>query len=264
MAKKFLSDADFGGVARVVGLLDPTSAQDAATKAYVDGLAEGLAWKDNVRTASTGNVNLASPGANIDGVAMAVSDRVLLKDQTAPAENGIYIWNGAAVAMARSNDANSADELESAVVTVDEGTVNADTTWRQDTVNLTLGTTAISWLAFGTGVAAASETVAGKAELATQAETDTGTDDARIVTPLKLKTSVWVTKRYVANFGDGSATQYDLSHNLSTRDVQVEVYRNSSPWDTVMCDISRLDVNTVRLNFAVAPTTNQYRCVVVY
>ena len=51
---------------------------------------------------------------------MVAADRFLAKNQTAPAENGIYIWNGAAVAATRALDANTAAELEQAIVTVED------------------------------------------------------------------------------------------------------------------------------------------------
>jgi hypothetical protein len=253
-----LSDLDFSGVAKAKGLIDPTAAQDAATKAYVDALVEGLNWKDNARVASTANLNLASPGASIDGISLTAGDRILAKDQTTASQNGIYIWNGAAVAMIRSTDTSTANELESAIVSVDEGTTNSATTWRQSAVNFTLDVGAVSWGAFGVATAAASETVAGKAELATQAETDAGTDDLRIVTPLKLANYAARKLKKSGFIGDGSATQYDINHNFGTRDLSVTVYRNSTPWDTILCDVSRPDTNTIRFNFATAPAAGQF------
>jgi hypothetical protein len=263
MSKKFLIDIDMGGVARVINLLDGVNPQDAVTKAQLDAAVQGLNWKAGARVASTANVNTASPGASIDGVALAASDRVLLKNQTDPAENGLYVWNGAAVAMTRSLDANSASELVNAIVTIAEGTANADTVWRQDTIGISLGVTPLSWVAFGTSAPAASESTAGIAEIATQAETDLGADDARIVTPAKLAN--WSARKLKssANAGDGSATQFTLTHNLGTRDVVVNVYRNSAPYDTVECDVERDTANSVVVRFASAPTAAQYRAVVL-
>lgn len=262
MAKQILSDLDFNSASRVLNLPDPTLAQHAATKAYVDSAVEGLAWKDGCRVATQANTNLASPGATIDGVTMAASDRVLVRAQTAGAENGIYLWNGAASAMTRSLDANTASELEQAVTTVEEGT-SAGASFRQSVVNATLGTTTLTWASFGTGASAATETTAGIAEIATQAETDTGTDDARFVTPLKLATWAGRVRKFSASIGDGSATQYDVTHNLNTNDVHVEVYRNSGSLDSILCDVGRPSANAVRLNFATAPTSNQFRVVVI-
>lgn len=262
MARKQLIDLDFNSVSKAINLPDPTSAQDAATKAYVDSAVEGLAWKDSVRVATTANINLSSPGATIDGVTMVSGDRVLVKDQSTQSQNGIYVWNGAASAMTRSLDASTAAELEQAVVSVEEGT-SADTTFRQTEVNFTLDSGNVIFGSFGTSAPSASESTAGIAEIATQGETNTGTDDARFVTPLKLANYTGLVKRYSASFGDGAATQYDLSHNLNTRDIICQVRRVASPYDEVNCDIEALDVNTVRLRFAAAPTSNQFRATVL-
>lgn len=72
-----------------------------------------------------------------------------------------------------------------------------------------------------------------------------------------------VARHVAANVGDNSATQIDVTHNLGTRDIVVTLYVNSGSYEDVECDISRPDTNTVRLNFATAPTTSQYRVVVV-
>lgn len=251
------SNLDFGGVAKIVGLVDGSSAQDAATVAQLNAAVEGINWKDSVRVASTANINLASPGASIDGITMATNDRFLAKDQSTASQNGIYIWNGAATPATRSLDMDVAAEVEQATVTVEEGT-SAGSTFRQTAVNVTLGTTSLAWTTFGTAAPAASETVSGIAELATQAETDTGTDDLRIVTPLKLTTWASRHRQKVGTIGDGSATQIDVTHNWNTRNVSVEVYRNASTWDTILCDVSRPDANTVRFNFATAPSSAQF------
>ena len=262
MAKQHLSDLDLANVARIVNLPDPTAPQHAATKAYVDNAVEGLAWKDSCRVATQSNLNLAAPGATVNGVTMASGDRMLVRAQTAGAENGIYLWNGAAVAATRALDANTAAELEQACTTIEEGS-DAGTTYRQSVVNATLGTTALSWTTFGTATPAASETTAGILEIATQAEVDAGTDDARAVTPAKLAASAARKLKFSQDIGDGSATQYTVTHNLGTRDVHVEVYRNASPWDSVGCDVERLSTNAVVLRFAGAPSSNQFRVVVV-
>jgi hypothetical protein len=256
------ADLDFGSTARITNLPDPTAAQHAATKAYVDSAVEGLAWKDSVRVASQANVTLASPGATIDGITMATNDRVLVRSQSTASENGIYIWNGAATPMTRSLDASTAAELEQAVVTVEEGT-SAGATFRQTLVNFTLGSGSVSWTSFGTGAPSASETTAGIAEIATQAEVDTGTDDLRFVTPLKLATWSGRLRRYAQDLGDGSATSIAITHNLNTRDVEVYVYETGGSRRQVLCEVQHTTVNQVTLLFASAPALNSLRVVVI-
>jgi len=262
MAQQVLTNLDFAGVAKPVNLPDPSSAQDAATKAYVDSAVEGLAWKDSARVATQANINLASPGASVDGVTMTANDRVLVRAQSTGAENGVYIWNGAAVPMTRALDASTAAELEQAVLTVEEGT-SAGASFRQTAVNFTLGSGAVSWVSFGTSAGAASEVSAGVAEIATQAETDAGVDDARIVTPAKLAAWSGRLRKFVQTIGDGSATQYTVTHNLNTRDVQVQVFRTSGAFDLVLVDSEATTVNSVTIRFATAPALNAFRVVVL-
>lgn len=262
MARKQLSDLDFLGVSRILNLPAPQNSNEPARLADLNSAVEGLSWKDSVRVATQANISLSAPGATIDGITMSAGDRVLVKAQTSPAENGIYVWNGAAVAMTRALDANTADELEQAVVTVEEGT-SAGSTFRQTAVNFTLGTDAITWTSFGTSAPPASETTAGIAEIATQAETDAGTDDARIVTPAKLANWSGRIRKISATIGDGSATQYDVTHNLNTRDVLVQVYQTSGAFEQIACDVSLPSLNVVRLNFSMAPATNSLRVVII-
>lgn len=68
---------------------------------------------------------------------------------------------------------------------------------------------------------------------------------------------------FAANFGDGTSISYVITHNLGTRDVTVAVYRNSTPWDEVICDVAHTSTNTVTLSgFTIPPTSNQFRVVV--
>ena len=261
MAKKLFTDLDFQSVSKVTNLPTPSASGDAASKSYVDSLVEGLAWKDSCRVATQSNLNLASPGATIDGITMASQDRVLVRSQSTASENGIYVWNGASTPMTRSLDASTFPELEQAVATVEEGT-SAATSYRQDQINGTIDSSTISWVTFGTAAPAASESTAGIAELATQAETDAGTDDLRIVTPLKLATWSGRIKKYSVSIGDGSATSYTVTHNLASRDVHVTVY-NASTYDEVITDVTHATTNTLTIVFASAPGSNAYRVVVI-
>lgn len=262
MAKQVLSDLDFNNTGRITNLADAVNPQDAATKAQLDRAVEGLAWKDSCRVATQSNINLSSPSATIDGITMTVNDRVLVMSQSTPAQNGIYIFNGASTAMTRALDASTSAELEQAVLTVEEGT-SAGATYRQTSINFTLDTDDVVWAAFGTAVAQATETVSGKVEIATQTETDTGTDDQRVITPLKLATWSGRPLKHNATIGDGSNTSYTVTHNLGTRNVQVTVSRVASPYDVVITDVELTSINSVTIKFASAPSSNQFNVAIL-
>ena len=262
MARKIFTDFDFQSVSKVTNLPTPSAAGDAVPKSYVDSAVEGLAWKDSARVGTQSNLSLSSPGSTIDGVTMASQDRVLVRNQSTQSQNGIYVWNGSATAMTRSLDASTFAELEQAIITVEEGT-DAGTTWRQTQVNGTIDSSNVIWTSFAAAAPAASETTAGVAELATQAEVDAGTDDLRIVTPLKLATWSGRIKKYSTNIGDGSATSYTITHSLNTRDVIIRVFPNSGNYDDVEVDVYRPTTTTATLVFATAPGVNAYRVVVL-
>jgi len=109
---------------RITNLAEPTASGDAATKNYVDSVAQGLDVKASVVVATTANITLSAP-QTIDGISVVAGDRVLVKNQTAQSANGIYVV--AAAAWTRATDADSWNELISAFVFVERGTVNADT-----------------------------------------------------------------------------------------------------------------------------------------
>ena len=135
----------FSGGGEVLGLPStPSGNTAAASKAYVDSVAAGLTWKTAVLNATTANVTLSGE-QTIDGVLTATS-RILVKNQTAPAENGIYVT--AAGAWTRATDSDTPSDLDGAAVFVQQGTANADTGWTQTNTIITVGTTAVNWVQF--------------------------------------------------------------------------------------------------------------------
>jgi len=140
---------------RITGLADPTGAQDAATKNYVDSVAQGLDPKQSVRAASTANIASLSGTMTIDGIALVAGDRVLVKNQTTASQNGIYVV--AAGSWTRSSDSDLWAEIVSAFVFVESGATNADNGFLC-TVDPggVLGSTAITFVQFsGAGQIAA-------------------------------------------------------------------------------------------------------------
>lgn len=134
---------------KITALADPTAAQDAATKAYVDATRQGLSVKDAVRAATTASNITLSGLQTIDSVALAANDRVLVKNQTIQSENGIYAASAGSWARTSDADANTAEITGGTFLFVQEGTLNADTGWVCTTDGVVLvGTTALSFTQF--------------------------------------------------------------------------------------------------------------------
>lgn len=137
------------GSNKLTNVADPTTAQDAATKSYVDGLVQGFDWKQSVRAASTTAGTLSTSFANgsvVDGVTLATGDRVLVKNQANGAENGIYTVN-ATGAPTRASDADvSADVTAGLTVFISEGASQGNSAWSLTTDDtIALGTTALTF-----------------------------------------------------------------------------------------------------------------------
>lgn len=257
------NDLNMRDVSRIENLPPSTVDGQPVVHEQLNAAIEGLAFKDDVRAGSVANVNIASPGAAIDGVTLATNDRVLLKDQSSADENGIYIFNGAASPMTRAVDMDADAEFNSATVNVTEGTTNAGTTFRQTAVDPVVDTDAINWIPFGTGAPAASETTAGIAEIATQPETDTGTDDVRFVTPLKLANWSGRKLKVSGTLGDGAALIFNVSHNLNTLAFTWDVYQTGGTGRSIQVAVDRVDANTAQFRFNSAPALNEFTYVIL-
>ena len=264
MAQQVWQDLDFIDSSRLLNVPFPLSSGEPATKQYVDELLEGLKWKEAVKVASQSNLNLSVAPSTVDGITLSSGDRVLVKAQTDLTQNGIYLFDSVSNPLVRSLDANSSPELQQAVVSVIEGT-DSGITFRQSNilVSISLGTDDINWEVFGTSAPTASESTAGIAEIATQSEVNTGTDDTRFVTPLKLASYAGLIRKYVATIGDGSATSFTLNHDLDPRDVEVSVYRNSGNYDNILVEVRRPTVNSIAVVFSSAPSISQFNVVVI-
>jgi hypothetical protein len=131
---------------KITNLATPTNSTDAATKAYVDSAIEGLDPKQSVRVATTANITLSGT-QTIDGVGVISGDRVLVRAQTLPRENGIYVV--ASGAWSRATDMDAWTEVPGAYAFVEEGTVEADKGYVcTSNSGGTLDTTDITWVQF--------------------------------------------------------------------------------------------------------------------
>lgn len=119
----------------------PVNANSLITKGYVDNQVAGLIFKKEVLVASTGNVNIVSAPSSIDGITLTNGDRVLLKNQTNAAENGIRIFTATSAALNRSTDADTGIELANKTIPVLQGTTNHDTWWIVTNDNITIDVT---------------------------------------------------------------------------------------------------------------------------
>lgn len=164
------ADRNAGGN-KLTGLANGSASSDAVTYGQLQAAIQGYQWKDPARAASTTNLSVtynATGGTSgrgqitgapntLDGVSLAANDRILIKDQSTGAQNGIYVvttvGTGSNGVWDRATDADADGELESGTaVFVTAGTVNADTAWVITTDGtITVGGasgTATSWAQF--------------------------------------------------------------------------------------------------------------------
>lgn len=129
-------------------------------------------------------------------------------------------------------------------------------------INSASTSSAADWIQLEVNRDQATESVLGVSRIATQTETNTGTNDTAYVTPLKLVTYLNnAVGGFAANVGDASNTSFALTHNLGTRDVTVLIYDNAT-YEQVYADVVMTSTTVVTVTFATAPSSNAYRVVI--
>lgn len=153
----------------ITNVLDPLNAQDVSTKNYVDTALQNQQIKDTCTVATTGTLasisggtityNNASSGVGatitttgsfgtIDGVALSVGNRVLVKDETIQAYNGIYTWTSSTT-LTRATDSNTIAKLDvGSYVWITSGTVNTGSAWTQTSTVSAVGISSVIYSRF--------------------------------------------------------------------------------------------------------------------
>jgi len=212
------------GITITGAIVNPT---DSATKQYVDdALTTGLTFRGTIDC----SVNPDYPAGVVGDAYIAQPGGLIGGGSGAPIEQGDWII---------CNTANAGG---------DEATVGSD------------------WDIISNQVGDATELIAGKIRIATQAETNTGLIDTAAITPLKLKTVLDAiehgAKKWGVDLGDNVSLSFVIAHGLGATDVQTQLYSNAT--GAIMeCDMQVTDANNCLYSFTVAPTTNEYRAIIL-
>lgn len=263
---KLRGGADFQG-GQATNAADGSAATDLVTLQQLQAYINGLDWKPSVRVGMTSNVTITAPGATLDGITMVSGDRVLLMGETTASTNGLYVWNGAAVAMTRTTDADGAGEVTAGmVVTVTEGTANGDKAFTLTTNDpLVIGTTSLAFTQMGgTGVtytAADASIVVSGTTIQVKLKSGGGVLlDA--VNGLQVdSTYTGLAKRYSADCVATTNPQAFV-HNLGTKDLEL-VMRNKTTDEVVYPSYIATDINTSTVDLGGAPTAAQWRITII-
>lgn len=295
---------------KITGLGDPTLAQDAATMGWVQLQLQGFAPKGAADAATTAALPAAiyangssGLGATLTGVAVGIltvdslpiglNMIVLVKDQVAALENGLYKCTtagtaGAAFVLTRATNMDVSAEYDGAyIVTEITSTVNAGAIFLCGTTAPTVGTTSITFTRINSVTSYTADNVTllltgnsfsikttypGQASITTLGTITTGVWNGTAVTvayggtgaatPAGARTNLGATGKFAVTIGDNAATSIAVTHNLSTLDCTVSVVEVATG-AVVFADVVLTNTNVATVSFSVAPTTGQYRVTVI-
>ncbi len=301
---------------KITNLQDGTAAADAATFGQLSSMVQGL----NPKPGATVATNAALPAATyangtsgvgatltgdangaltVDSYAVAANDIVLVKNQAAGLQNGLYVvtqpgTGGTPFILTRHTAMDTAAEFPRASIVVeDAGTAWANSYWVcTNSANPTVGTTAITFsqlngatqlsgtsnrITISGNTIDISSSYVGQASITTLGTITTGTWNGTDIavadggtgssTAAGARTNLGATGKYTALIGDGSSTAIAVTqatHGLASNGAMIAKVYNASTGDEVIIDININNSNgTVTFTFAVAPTSNAYRIVII-
>ncbi len=211
---------------RITNLANPVGAADAVSKSYVDNARAGISVKDPVRVAATGNVNLAAPGATLDGVTLAAGDRFLAPVQNTGTENGIYTFNGATSPATRTPDSDGTGEVfDGSMVAVAEGTKAGYQYIQTASASGAPGTWTQNWITFQTGgqtYVAGTGLILSGTTFALDIPVSLANGGTGATTAAAARTNLGALTKYSADLPALTAgVAATITHNLGTLDVQL-------------------------------------------
>lgn len=194
---------------QIINVADGTAAGHAINKGQLDAAISGLSWKDSAVAATTQDLesesfggsgvtysngtaglgatltqDVAGDGAfgSLDSVSISQGDRILVKNQSTAAENGIYYLSeagdGASTpwVLTRATDSDVANELVNATLFIEQGSTYGDTGWTQTASGLTVGSSNITFVQFtgGGGLSAGNGITIGGSVISIDVDSETG------------------------------------------------------------------------------------------
>lgn len=258
---------------KITGLADGTAGSDAASYGQLLAVANNQSFKAPVKAATTAAITLISGGApsTLDGVTLVQGDRVLVKDQTAGEENGIFVVDtvgtGANGSWSRATDFDSsAEALPGSIVPVQQGTTNGDKLFMLITNGpITLGTTPLVFNAYGAssgeiGVAGAGLTKTGSTYdvvggTGVQVSADAVAIDTTLVTRVKRGT-----------IPAGASAAVTINHALAlptNAHIAYLAIVERSSGDEIKCGWTTVDPNNVSVTLPKVPLANEFDWTVV-
>lgn len=260
------SNVDVNGV-RFTNLSAPVAPGDAANKAYVDNARAGISVKDPVRVVAQGNVNIAAPGANVDGTALNMDDRVLLVAQNNGTQNGIWLWRGPSTPMIMPPDADGAGDIpDGAIVAVSEGTSANYQYMQEGSSGGTPGSWTQDWKVFAIGgqtYTPGNGLIISGTEFALDAPVSVANGGTGASTPVAARANLGALTKYAGDLGALTAgVTYTITHGLNTTDLGVW-FKTTDDSRVISLDWATAGANSIAVYPDVSMSAGALRAVVV-